>query len=93
METLLSLVIGIDIFFFERTTLDECVSIDIAEKYKIITLGGHNQEKEKYLLLSTGVVQSQTNVRLIPPDDRQIQHYYGMTQSLQDVMKILFLFW
>ena len=34
-------------FFFERTTLDECVSIDIAEKYKGIILGGHNQEKEK----------------------------------------------
>ena len=32
VETLLSLVIGIDILFFERTTLDECVSIDIAEK-------------------------------------------------------------
>ena len=32
--------------FFERTT-HECVSIDIAEKYKIMSLGGHNQEKEK----------------------------------------------
>jgi len=35
-------------FFFERTTLDECISIDIAEKkYKDIALGGHNEEKKK----------------------------------------------
>jgi len=33
--------------FFERTALDECVSIDIAEKYKIMSLGGHNQTKKK----------------------------------------------
>ena len=34
-------------FFFFLNELDECVSIDIAEKYKGIALGGHNQEKEK----------------------------------------------
>ena len=33
-------------FFFEQTTLDECASIDIAEK-KIMPFGGHNQEKKK----------------------------------------------
>jgi len=38
----------IPLFFVERTTLDECVSIDIAEKkYKDIALGDHNQEKGK----------------------------------------------
>ena len=30
--------------FFERTALDECVSIDIAEKYKTTALEGHMQE-------------------------------------------------
>jgi len=39
--------VRITLFFFERTILDECVSIDIAEKYNGIALGGHNQEKEK----------------------------------------------
>ena len=33
------------LFFLNE--LDECVSIDITEKYKGIALGGHNQEKEK----------------------------------------------
>ena len=28
--------------FFERTTLDECVSINIAEEYKVMFLGDHN---------------------------------------------------
>ena len=32
---------------FERTTLNECVSIDIAEKYKVMSLEGHNQAKKK----------------------------------------------
>ena len=32
------------IVFFERTALDECASIDIAEKYKTTALGGHRQE-------------------------------------------------
>jgi len=27
-------------------TLDECVSINIVEKYKVISLGGHNQATE-----------------------------------------------
>ena len=36
-----------DIIFFERTALDECVSIDIVEKYKITTLEGHNQATKK----------------------------------------------
>ena len=31
------------IIFCERTTLDDCISIYIAEKYKVISLGGHNQ--------------------------------------------------
>lgn len=35
---------GEKFFFFERTTLDEYVSIDVAEKkYKVISLGGHNK--------------------------------------------------
>jgi hypothetical protein len=34
-------------FFFERTVLDECVSIDIVEKYKTTALGGHKQETKK----------------------------------------------
>ena len=34
-------------FYFERTTLDECVSIDIAEKYKTTVLGGHRQETKR----------------------------------------------
>ena len=34
-------------FFFERTALDECVSIDIAEKYKTTALGGHRQETKR----------------------------------------------
>jgi hypothetical protein len=34
-------------FFFERTTLDESVFIDIADKYKIISLGSYNQAKKK----------------------------------------------
>ena len=34
-------------FFFERTTLDECVFIDIAEKYKTTVLGGHRQETKR----------------------------------------------
>ena len=33
--------------FFERTTLDECVSINIEEKYKIIFMGDHNQTRKK----------------------------------------------
>jgi len=36
-----------DFFFFERTALDECVSIDIAEKYKTTALGGHRQETKR----------------------------------------------
>ena len=35
------------ISFFERTALDECVSIDIAEKYKTTVLGGHRQETKR----------------------------------------------
>jgi hypothetical protein len=34
-------------FFFERMALDECVSIDIAEKYKTTALGGHRQETKR----------------------------------------------
>ena len=34
-------------FFFERTAHDVCVSINIAEKYKTMTLGGHNQAKQR----------------------------------------------
>ena len=34
-------------FLFERTALDGCVSIDIAEKYKTTALGGHRQENNK----------------------------------------------
>ena len=34
-------------FFFERTALDECVSIDIGEKYKITVLKGHRQETKR----------------------------------------------
>ena len=33
--------------FFERTALDECVSVDIAEKYKTIALGGHRQKTKR----------------------------------------------
>ena len=40
----LSCVFSFARFFFERTALDECVSIDIAEKYKTTALGGHRQE-------------------------------------------------
>ena len=32
---------------FERTAHDVCVSINIAEKYKTMTLGGHNQAKQR----------------------------------------------
>ena len=32
---------------FERTALDECVSIDIAEKYKTTALRGHSQETKR----------------------------------------------
>jgi len=32
---------------FERTALNECVSIDIAEKYKVMSLEGHNQAQKK----------------------------------------------
>jgi len=38
---------NIPYIFFERTTLDKCVSIDIAEKYKIMSLEGHNQKKKR----------------------------------------------
>ena len=42
-----------DNIFFERTPLDEYVSIDIAEKYKVMFLGDHNHatkrgKKEKH---------------------------------------------
>ena len=33
--------------FFERTILDECVSINIEEKYKIIFMGDHNQTRKR----------------------------------------------
>ena len=36
-----------NIYFFEQTALDECVSIDIAEKYKTTALGGHRQETKR----------------------------------------------
>ena len=32
---------------FERTAHDVCVYINIAEKYKTMTLGGHNQAKQR----------------------------------------------
>ena len=38
---------GTDNFFFELTTLDEYVSIDIAEKYKVMFLGDHNQATKR----------------------------------------------
>ena len=43
------------IYIFERTALDECVSIDIAEKYKVTTLEGHNQvtKREKRKITPT----------------------------------------
>ena len=34
-------------YFFERSATDECVSIDIAEKYKIMSLEGHNQATKR----------------------------------------------
>ena len=36
--------LGLVLFFFEPTAFDECVSIDIVEKYKATTLEGHRQE-------------------------------------------------
>jgi hypothetical protein len=43
---LIIITVLLELIFFERTTLDECVSIDIIEKYKIISLEGHNQVKQ-----------------------------------------------
>jgi len=37
----------VKVFFSERTALDECVSIEIAEKYKTTALGGHRQGNQK----------------------------------------------
>ena len=34
-------------YFFERSATDECISIDIAEKYKIMSLEGHNQATKR----------------------------------------------
>ena len=39
-------ILPVDLFF-ERTALDECISIDIAEKYKIMSLKGHNQATKR----------------------------------------------
>ena len=53
------------LLFFERTTLVECVSINIVEKYKDITLGGHKQEKEKKHNNNTGGLDWDINTRRI----------------------------
>ena len=37
----------VKVFFSERTALDECVSIDLAYKYKTTALGGHMQETKR----------------------------------------------
>ena len=50
-------------FFFERTTLDECVSIDIAEKYNVISLGGHNQGQKKERKKHAGGLDCDINTR------------------------------